>query len=767
VATFTADGLTFGVRVSDGLVAVTCGEDRAAAHRISRRLVRAEETSPVDPLAGVLDPAAETTSITLMVAQKCNLRCTYCYGGDGEYGAPGVLDQQTAMTVVSDFMRRDGSASRNINFFGGEPLMAMSTVRQVTQHAIKLATRYDLSVSFTMTTNATLVTEKIAAWLADHLFSLIVSIDGDPELQGRNRPDPVGHSSWDATVRGARHLLRFLGPERILARATLTSGYPKIDGILSNLKKIGFTRIALTVVEPSAVGSVGPWMESDYQRYEEGISAFVSKRYHAGEPQLSWNPLKDTIELLSSGTRRQRACGVGNTARAVSSDGHLYPCHRFVGDARFRLGSTASSRVDVDAIGAHTFEQTRKKAFEECQSCYAKSFCAGGCAHVAVQRMDSGLPPHDPRECDFIRWRTREAIRVFAALRPPPAPGTVELLGPEYLLRPASTSGFRAMLTSALPRTANAALLPSKLSGAACSAYSAAMRPLTNWLLELGGRGNGPGNLQDHDWLTIGLPLHLMDRGILPPQREEDAEAIGLGAAVVAHVQGLSRLMTGQESARLAWADAYTRLLALASRSWVWKPLTSLLPKLFRQHVSARVAERNWAGERRPPADWNDITGAKHCALVLPSMLLTEHYGLSRLGDQVGSFAAVAGPLRQYLDDYADVVEDEQSGKYNRWASELAGWMGEIPLSRWPGILGRSPVAHLVQGRIEAAARSLSAGVPWFGDAIQSYAAWLIPQIKTVSELWASRSGGIGELTFTNDLDGNAKPVTPLIQISA
>ena len=86
---FTADGLTFGVRISDGLVAVAAGGKEASARLVVRRL-KQEVTTPTDPSRTTLDPSTEPLSITLMVAQKCNLRCTYCYGVNGEYGSPGL-----------------------------------------------------------------------------------------------------------------------------------------------------------------------------------------------------------------------------------------------------------------------------------------------------------------------------------------------------------------------------------------------------------------------------------------------------------------------------------------------------------------------------------------------------------------------------------------------------------------------------------------------------------------------------------------------------
>src|SRR5262249_54256532 len=150
--------------------------------------------------------------------------------------------------------------------------------------------------------------------------------------------------------------------------------------------------------------------------------------------------------------------------------------HRYVGDNRFRLSSEGSARTDSGASGDSQFEESRQRASEECQSCFAKTFCAGGCAHVALQRMDFGLFPHDADECDFIRWKTREAIRIFASRFAPPAQGSAELLSPSYVRRPASTESFRRLLESALPKM-EGAWKTSSLHPAAHSAYASALEP--------------------------------------------------------------------------------------------------------------------------------------------------------------------------------------------------------------------------------------------------------------------------------------------------
>ena len=44
----------------------------------------------------------------------------------------------------------------------------------------------------------------------------------------------------------------------------------------------------------------------------------------------------------------------------------------------------------------------------------ARRFCAGNCAHEALERLDHGLSPHDPDECDSIRATVIAAVIAVA-----------------------------------------------------------------------------------------------------------------------------------------------------------------------------------------------------------------------------------------------------------------------------------------------------------------------------------------------------------------
>ena len=71
-------------------------------------------------------------ALCLLVAQDCNLRCSYCFADTGEYhGARALMDAETAKAAI-DFLIGHSGGRRNleVDFFGGEPLMNFDVVKQ-------------------------------------------------------------------------------------------------------------------------------------------------------------------------------------------------------------------------------------------------------------------------------------------------------------------------------------------------------------------------------------------------------------------------------------------------------------------------------------------------------------------------------------------------------------------------------------------------------------------------------------------------------------
>ena len=74
-------------------------------------------------------------ALSLAVAQKCNLGCTYCYAEGGSFGgAAKSMELETALASVDLLFSDVGAGERvNLAFLGGEPLLNRSVIRAATR----------------------------------------------------------------------------------------------------------------------------------------------------------------------------------------------------------------------------------------------------------------------------------------------------------------------------------------------------------------------------------------------------------------------------------------------------------------------------------------------------------------------------------------------------------------------------------------------------------------------------------------------------------
>ena len=150
---------------------------------------RSGPTEAVLAKLGIVDTAAiddqppqepPLRSLSLAVAQKCNLGCTYCYAQEGDFGgAPKMMPLAVALAAVDRLFAESSPGDRvNLSFLGGEPLLARNVVREATLKAVELATVRGVRVGFSITSNGTLLTPGDADFFNRHGFAVTVSIDG-------------------------------------------------------------------------------------------------------------------------------------------------------------------------------------------------------------------------------------------------------------------------------------------------------------------------------------------------------------------------------------------------------------------------------------------------------------------------------------------------------------------------------------------------------------------------------------------------------------
>lgn len=129
----------------------------------------------------------QSQQVAFETTDFCNLRCTYCSLGDlYTFNKPGKKDMDVDKALR--FLRymfdlKAENSTLSISFFGGEPLMNFDFIRIIVEEAKILNKTKNLSLSFNMTTNATLL-HKHMDFLVENSVRLLISLDGDEVAQG-------------------------------------------------------------------------------------------------------------------------------------------------------------------------------------------------------------------------------------------------------------------------------------------------------------------------------------------------------------------------------------------------------------------------------------------------------------------------------------------------------------------------------------------------------------------------------------------------------
>jgi len=135
----------------------------------------------------------------LTVTEQCNFRCTYCtYSGGYEHSrshSSKSMPLETALKAV-DWYGSFDRADYHIGFYGGEPLLHFDLITRTIAHA-QNTLGHTGKLTFGLTTNGSLLTDRVVDFLAAHRFETHISIDGPAEVHDRYRVDVRGRKTFD------------------------------------------------------------------------------------------------------------------------------------------------------------------------------------------------------------------------------------------------------------------------------------------------------------------------------------------------------------------------------------------------------------------------------------------------------------------------------------------------------------------------------------------------------------------------------------------
>ena len=336
----------------------------------------------------------EPVSLSLNVAQVCNLSCSYCYADEGRFGGPARrMEPEVALLAIDRLLA--GAAGRRITvgFIGGEPFLNRPLIYECVAYARRRGLELKTQVGFSITTNATLLTPADLDLLRRHGFSVSVSLDGVGGWNDRHRRDRHGSSSA-RVIEAIRPLLHSPASAKVAARVTVPRDDLRVLERVEALAEIGFREVGVSPLRASA--------EPELRLQCEDWPTFLKEMVRAADAEWdrvrhggAWrfSNLAIALKELHWGSCRPLPCGAANGYVSLSADGGYFTCHRTIDDPRSQLGSLADG-LDREARGRFLRDRHVDKQ-EPCRSCWARYLCGGGC-HVEV--LAEGRTG-----CDYIR----------------------------------------------------------------------------------------------------------------------------------------------------------------------------------------------------------------------------------------------------------------------------------------------------------------------------------------------------------------------------
>ncbi len=360
------------------------------------------------------------TNISLNVAQVCNLSCVYCYAVDGEYGLKGKMTHPVAKKSV-DFLIKESRNAKNISitFFGGEPLLNIPVLKDTVDYALKKAKEADKKMSFSITTNGTKFDKDINDFLNKHNFSVVISFDGDKETQDKNRPFRGGEGSFDKTLPKIQEFLKTRNGNAT-ARATVTSQNTDLKYLKDELKNYGFKRANATVVTVSDYAKENRGVDTIDVNDKEMFKIYESEDFEAvklldaikNQKPLGGFGGSKILRFLRQLKKKNKGtsfCGAGRKMVGISINGDVYPCHRFVGEEKFKLGNIS----DFDSNSRTKYSDSYTQKHPVCSKCWAKYQCGGAGCIQDNEVMMGDVNNINIRHCAQLKYQLKHAINIF------------------------------------------------------------------------------------------------------------------------------------------------------------------------------------------------------------------------------------------------------------------------------------------------------------------------------------------------------------------
>lgn len=306
-------------------------------------------------------------TITLEVNQICNFHCRYCYLGEktGE-----IMSRETAwkgLEIAFLNTRRHRDRRLWVDFVGGETLMSFGIIKELSEYIDREAEKKNINVTYSITTNGSIMDTEIYRWLVEKRVHIKLSIDGIEETHDRNRILKKGQGTYKIVKENLPRFRQYESITGIKIQGTHVITQNNYMEFFLSIKHL-VEELELSVVD-SAIDLSCYWSDEALQvivKEWRKVVQYYNDRLKMGKPFM-WGMLHDMQKYQKGGCS---LCGVGMNRIYIRTNGDIYGCTANLK----RTGQLGDVERGININRLRQYQKTNQES-AACEKCEAQEKC--------------------------------------------------------------------------------------------------------------------------------------------------------------------------------------------------------------------------------------------------------------------------------------------------------------------------------------------------------------------------------------------------------
>lgn len=310
-------------------------------------------------------------TITLEVNEMCNLNCTYCYLGKKTNATMSESIAYQALEIAFLNVERHKDRRLWVDFVGGEALISFMFLQRLTDFINEKALKKNIQVSYSMTTNGSIMNSEIMEWIIKNKIQIKLSIDGNQEIHDKNRMTLTGKGSYLKIIENInmfreceQKTKNWLQVAHVITQNNYYAVFQSVKHLYNDLK--------FTVID-SSMDVTSRWSKEQLdllaQEWEKVLCYYIQMKN--SERPFLWGAIMDFFEYKNDYPNHS-FCGAGIIQIYVKTNGNIYGCAANLGEngciGHVTKGFSTKQIKELRKINLNSITCQKCEINEKCQS---------------------------------------------------------------------------------------------------------------------------------------------------------------------------------------------------------------------------------------------------------------------------------------------------------------------------------------------------------------------------------------------------------------